>query len=162
MGMNVLNPDIDIESRWTQKEDDDLLKYHNEFGDKWALIARKLGTKRTDCYCRQRYKALMKKVKPRKKVDRKWRKTEDDLLKKLVFEHGKNNFLFIGSHFENRTALQCSSRWLKSTAPYIRSGEWDKMEDIQCVLSHNAYLPQSIPDIIYSADNRYHPSYKNP
>merc|ERR1712228_1115711 len=61
--MNVLNPDIDIESRWTQKEDDDLLKYHNEFGDKWALIARKLGTKRTDCYCRQRCKALMKKSK---------------------------------------------------------------------------------------------------
>ena len=95
-------------------------------------------------------------------MDRKWRKTEDDLLSRLVFEHGKNNFLYIGSHFENRTPLQCSSRWLKSTAPYIRSGEWDKMEDIQCVLSHNSYLPHTKPEIIYSVNNRYHPSWKNP
>ena len=59
--MNVLNPDIDIDSRWTAQEDADLLKYHNELGDKWAEISRKLGTNRTDCYCRQRLKQLKRK-----------------------------------------------------------------------------------------------------
>merc|ERR1711997_195033 len=68
--MNVLDPDIDIESQWTPKEDDDLLKYHDEFGDKWALIARKLDTNRTDCYCRQRYKALIKKRKRKERYNK--------------------------------------------------------------------------------------------
>ena len=60
--MNVLNPDIDIDSSWTPQEDADLLNYHEELGDKWALIARKLGTNRTDCYCRQRVKQLRKRT----------------------------------------------------------------------------------------------------
>lgn len=78
--------------------------------------------KRTGLQCLSQW---MKKVKPREKVDRKWTQQEEDLLKELVLTHGVTNFMFIGSHFEHRTPLQCSSRWLKSSAPYIRSGEWD-------------------------------------
>merc|ERR1712079_637862 len=59
--MNVLNPDIDIDSKWTPEEDAALMKLVKEFGDKWAMISRKLGTNRTDCYCRQRVKQLRRK-----------------------------------------------------------------------------------------------------
>merc|ERR1712228_306664 len=66
-------------SQWTPKEDDDLLKYHDEFGDKWALIARKLDTNRTDCYCRQRYKALIKKRKRKERYNKNKNKNTVDL-----------------------------------------------------------------------------------
>merc|ERR1712154_76615 len=33
---------------------------------------------------------------------------------------------------------------------------------IQCVLSHNSYLPHTKPEIIYSVHNRYRSNWKNP
>eukprot|EP01084_Bolivina_argentea_P001010 1867_1 len=141
------NPNINRNKIWNKKENNKLLSIANKYSEyNWICISNEHNENRTPLQCISQW---MRKVKPRIKIDRKWKKEEDILLKELVFKYGKNNFLYIGSHFVNRTALQCSSRWLKSTAPYIRSGEWDTIEDIQCVLSHNSYLPKYIPTIKY-------------
>lgn len=45
--MNTLNPAIN-KSTWTAQEEDALEALHNQYGPKWTLIAKALGTNRTD------------------------------------------------------------------------------------------------------------------
>eukprot|EP01083_Nonionella_stella_P084216 233084_1 len=139
------NPSINRSTKWSKQENAKLVQMVQQNDEKdWIAIAQQHGCNRTALQCAQQW---MTKLKPRDKVNRKWTPKEDNLLRDLVYEHGKNNFVFISTHFDNRTALNCSSRWLKSTAPYLRSGPWRTTEDIQCVLSHNAYLPKDQPII---------------
>ncbi|XP_072412490.1 v-myb avian myeloblastosis viral oncogene homolog-like 2b isoform X2 [Chiloscyllium punctatum] len=69
----------------------------------------------------------------------KWSSEEDEKLKKLVNQYGKNDWRFIASNFSNRTDLQCQHRWLKVLNPELVKGPWTKEEDqkvIELVQKH--------------------------
>ncbi|XP_059508734.1 v-myb avian myeloblastosis viral oncogene homolog-like 2b isoform X2 [Stegostoma tigrinum] len=69
----------------------------------------------------------------------KWSAEEDEKLKKLVNQYGKNDWRLIASNFSNRTDLQCQHRWLKVLNPELVKGPWTKEEDqkvIELVQKH--------------------------
>ncbi|XP_078092202.1 v-myb avian myeloblastosis viral oncogene homolog-like 2b [Mustelus asterias] len=69
----------------------------------------------------------------------KWSSEEDEKLKKLINQYGKNDWRFIASNFSNRTDLQCQHRWLKVLNPELVKGPWTKEEDqkvIELVQKH--------------------------
>ena len=48
-----------------------------------------------------------------------WRKEEDDLLKKVVEEHGPKNWSFISKFISGRNPKQCRTRWKDHLSPDI-------------------------------------------
>eukprot|EP00485_Elphidium_margaritaceum_P006692 CAMPEP_0202692262 /NCGR_PEP_ID=MMETSP1385-20130828/6683_1 /ASSEMBLY_ACC=CAM_ASM_000861 /TAXON_ID=933848 /ORGANISM="Elphidium margaritaceum" /LENGTH=550 /DNA_ID=CAMNT_0049347757 /DNA_START=39 /DNA_END=1691 /DNA_ORIENTATION=+ len=134
----VTNPGVNRNKTWRAEEKHALMECAERYqGTSWPLIAEQHGYDRTAMQCLSQW---ITKVKPRAKANQRWSDADDAKLRELVLQHSRNNFLYLAGFFEDKNALQCSSRWLKSTAPYLRSGEWDDTEDMQCVLSHNAYM----------------------
>ncbi|XP_072897348.1 myb-related protein A isoform X3 [Hemitrygon akajei] len=80
-------------------------------------------------------KKLCKKVK--------WIPDEqDEKLKKLVEEHGTEDWNFIASHFHNRTDVQCQHRWQKVLNPELIKGPWTKEEDQKVIELVQKYGPK--------------------
>ncbi|KAF6323516.1 MYB proto-oncogene like 1 [Rhinolophus ferrumequinum] len=59
----------------------------------------------------------------------KWTRDEDDKLKKLVEQHGTDDWTLIASHLQNRSDFQCQHRWQKVLNPELIKGPWTKEED---------------------------------
>eukprot|EP00516_Mucochytrium_quahogii_P007825 CAMPEP_0203765092 /NCGR_PEP_ID=MMETSP0098-20131031/18219_1 /ASSEMBLY_ACC=CAM_ASM_000208 /TAXON_ID=96639 /ORGANISM=" , Strain NY0313808BC1" /LENGTH=457 /DNA_ID=CAMNT_0050661315 /DNA_START=322 /DNA_END=1692 /DNA_ORIENTATION=+ len=65
---NQINPDL-IRSKWTQEEDEIILKWHAQVGNKWATIAKKLPG-RTDNMVKNRFNgSLLPRQERNKRVD---------------------------------------------------------------------------------------------
>ncbi|KAJ1484151.1 Homeodomain-like protein, partial [Baffinella frigidus] len=54
---------------------------------------------------------------------------EDELIVKLVTEHGTKNWSLVGSHLSNRSGKQCRERYKNQLDPTIRRGPWTDDED---------------------------------
>ncbi|XP_067888034.1 myb-related protein A isoform X4 [Heterodontus francisci] len=72
----------------------------------------------------------------------KWIPDEDEKLKKLVEEHGTEDWNFIASHFLNRTDVQCQHRWQKVLNPELIKGPWTKEEDQKVIELVQKYGPK--------------------
>lgn len=59
---------------------------------------------------------------------KRWSKSEDILLKKLVEQHG-DRWELIAPHFNDRTEPQVQQRWAKVLNPELIKGPWTKEED---------------------------------
>ncbi|XP_055490366.1 myb-related protein A isoform X1 [Leucoraja erinacea] len=67
---------------------------------------------------------------------------QDEKLKKLVEEHGTEDWNFIASNFLNRTDVQCQHRWQKVLNPELIKGPWTKEEDQKVIELVQKYGPK--------------------
>ncbi|XP_059834760.1 v-myb avian myeloblastosis viral oncogene homolog-like 2b isoform X1 [Hypanus sabinus] len=72
----------------------------------------------------------------------KWTSEEDERLKKLIKQFGKNDWKLIASNFSNRTDTQCQRRWLKVLNPELVKGPWTKEEDQKVIELVQKYGPK--------------------
>uniref|UniRef100_UPI00398F4A34 myb-related protein A isoform X7 n=1 Tax=Pristiophorus japonicus TaxID=55135 RepID=UPI00398F4A34 len=110
----------EIKTGQTNNEDDD---DEHLFQDRDYDMPQQKGTKK-----------LCNKVK--------WIPDEDEKLKRLVEEHGTEDWNFIASHFLNRTDVQCQHRWQKVLNPELIKGPWTKEEDQKVIELVQKYGPK--------------------
>uniref|UniRef100_A0A8C9DD80 MYB proto-onco like 1 n=1 Tax=Prolemur simus TaxID=1328070 RepID=A0A8C9DD80_PROSS len=72
----------------------------------------------------------------------KWTREEDDKLKKLVEQHGTDDWTLIASHLQNRSDFQCQHRWQKVLNPELIKGPWTKEEDQRVIELVQKYGPK--------------------
>ncbi|KAM4687550.1 myb-related protein A [Discoglossus pictus] len=72
----------------------------------------------------------------------KWTREEDDKLKKLVEQHGPDDWGLVASHFPNRSDVQCQHRWQKVLNPELIKGPWTKEEDQRVIELVHKYGPK--------------------
>lgn len=108
---------------WTEREDEELAHWQSKVGNRWAEVARRIGTK-TGQQCAQRWRH---RVNPDIRKE-KWTSQEDALLATLVDDIGFH-WADISRRIPGRTDQQCMGRWKRHLDPSIRRGEWSPYED---------------------------------
>ena len=63
---------------------------------------------------------------------------EDELIVKLVVEHGTKNWSLVGSHLSNRSGKQCRERYKNQLDPTIRRGPWTDEEDCAIIAAQES------------------------
>jgi hypothetical protein len=116
----VLNPRL-VKGSWTHEEDETIIKYVEEYGDKsWARLAAIIKD-RTGKQCRERYKNHLDTSVNRSE----WTPEEDQKLAQLQEMHG-NSWTKIAAFFEGRTDNCIKNRWnsvIKKRADRLKRGE---------------------------------------
>ncbi|XP_030046021.1 myb-related protein A isoform X3 [Microcaecilia unicolor] len=72
----------------------------------------------------------------------KWTRDEDDKLKKLVEQHGTEDWGLVANHLQNRSDVQCQHRWQKVLNPELIKGPWTKEEDQRVIELVQKYGPK--------------------
>ena len=90
----------------------------------WKLIAQQVPS-RSHVQCLQRWK---KALDPRL-VKGPWSEEEDQLLSKLVKQHGLNAWKAIAKEITGRNTKQCRERWCNYLDPTLKRGKWTAEED---------------------------------
>jgi len=126
---NQIHPSLN-QTAWSRDEDE-LLKCLAEMtgGTGWNFISEQIGSDRTPISCMQRYMRKLNVAQSK----RRWDKSEDEFLLKLVDEHRINNLIpwsKIACHMECRTKDQCWQRYLYSLREDIRRGPFTDEEDM--------------------------------
>lgn len=118
---------------WTEEEDTILQDAVAEFGGKnWKMVASRLNG-RTDIQCLHRWqKALKPGI-----VKGNWTPDEDELLCRLVEEHGDKKWSFIASALDTgRLGKQCRERYYNQLNPDIKKGPWSDEEEAILMKAH--------------------------
>ncbi|XP_055491926.1 transcriptional activator Myb isoform X1 [Leucoraja erinacea] len=71
-----------------------------------------------------------------------WTREEDEKLKKLVEQHGTEDWKIIANFLPNRTDVQCQHRWQKVLNPELIKGPWTKEEDQRVIELVQKYGPK--------------------
>mmetsp|Transcript_19827 Transcript_19827/g.59220 ORF Transcript_19827/g.59220 Transcript_19827/m.59220 type:complete len:590 (-) Transcript_19827:1069-2838(-) len=71
-----------------------------------------------------------------------WKKEEDELLKKAVEQYNGKEWKKVSEFFEDRTDVQCLHRWQKVLNPQLVKGPWTAEEDKKVVELVMAYGPK--------------------
>uniref|UniRef100_UPI00398EAB7B transcriptional activator Myb isoform X10 n=1 Tax=Pristiophorus japonicus TaxID=55135 RepID=UPI00398EAB7B len=71
-----------------------------------------------------------------------WTREEDEKLKKLVEQHGIEDWKVIANFLPNRTDVQCQHRWQKVLNPELIKGPWTKEEDQRVIELVQKYGPK--------------------
>ncbi|XP_078256341.1 transcriptional activator Myb isoform X2 [Rhinoraja longicauda] len=71
-----------------------------------------------------------------------WTREEDEKLKKLVEQHGTEDWKMIANFLPNRTDVQCQHRWQKVLNPELIKGPWTKEEDQRVIELVQKYGPK--------------------
>ncbi|XP_072355811.1 transcriptional activator Myb isoform X4 [Scyliorhinus torazame] len=71
-----------------------------------------------------------------------WTREEDEKLKKLVEQHGTEDWKVIANFLPNRTDVQCQHRWQKVLNPELIKGPWTKEEDQRVIELVQKYGPK--------------------
>lgn len=58
-----------------------------------------------------------------------WTKEEDDMLVRIIAEHGSGHWTKVAAHLPGRAGRQCRERWFNHLAPEVKKGDWSKEED---------------------------------
>ncbi|XP_017082006.1 myb protein [Drosophila eugracilis] len=80
-------------------------------------------------------------VHPNYGFGKRWSKSEDVLLKKLVEKHGEN-WEIIGPHFKDRMEQQVQQRWAKVLNPELIKGPWTRDEDDKVINLVQSFGPK--------------------
>lgn len=70
---------------------------------------------------------------PKKRVKRLFSKEEDDVIRLLVMKFGLNNWRYIASQLQNRTARQVRERWKNYLCPGVNNPAWSEEEDAKLI-----------------------------
>ncbi|KAJ1645097.1 hypothetical protein LPJ64_003280 [Coemansia asiatica] len=121
---------------WSKHEERALDKVVEEHGGHdWVAIAKALNTQRTAAQCFQVYQ---RKINPDMSRS-KWTPEEDRVLTEAVMAYGEGDWQAVAACLDNRTGQQVLHRWCKSINPAIRSGRWDRDEDIALLAAVRLY-----------------------
>ncbi|XP_023694881.1 transcriptional activator Myb-like isoform X2 [Paramormyrops kingsleyae] len=71
-----------------------------------------------------------------------WTREEDEKLRKLVENHGSQDWKLIASFMPNHTDVQCHHRWQKVLNPELIKGPWTKEEDKKVIELVQKYGPK--------------------
>jgi hypothetical protein len=120
---------------WSKDEDERLLRAVATYkGKKWKAVAALVQT-RTHIQCSQRW---IKALNPDLGKGR-WNQDEDQLLFKLVGEHG-TNWAKVAEDWKqaprSRSHTQIRDRWVKIFDPNLRREPWTEQEDKLILLLH--------------------------
>lgn len=121
----------DTKNKWKKEEDELLRKLHDEFGEDWKSIARKMESRTTDDV-KVRFAKLTEVVKGP------WTEQEDRKVIELVETLGAKQWSKIASHLPGRVGKQCRERWHNHLNPNISKEAWKLEEDrtiLECHVS---------------------------
>ncbi|KAJ1880831.1 hypothetical protein LPJ66_011427, partial [Kickxella alabastrina] len=104
-------------------------------GRDWVAIAKVLGTQRTAAQCFQVFQRKLNADMSRSK----WSPEEDRVLTEAVMAYGEGDWQAVAACLDNRTGQQVLHRWCKSINPAIRSGRWDRDEDVALLAAVRLY-----------------------
>ncbi len=119
-----LNPAVK-QGKWTEEEEEQLKNLVDQYGEKWAKIAKEISG-RTDLQCSQHYNSTLNPTIKRGK----WTEEEDEQLKNLVDQHGEK-WIKIAKEMRSRTNNQCLVRYRKTLNRSSKQEKWTKKEDNQ-------------------------------
>ena len=128
MKMHAVPRKAPIGGKWSKEEDDKLKEIVQENGPKnWKRVAELLGTTRTDVQCLHRWNKVLKPGL----LKGPWTAEEDEVVTKMVLEHGVGNIKWsvIAGELPGRIGKQCRERWFNHLDPSIKRGEWTMQED---------------------------------
>lgn len=140
--MNHLNPQLK-NIPWTLEEEKVLTSAYNELGNQWAEIQKRL-PRRSIADVQNHHSILVRRqvaIQLGKEKDlhkhstkgtiNRWTEEEQTLLKKLVEQYGPKKWLFIASHIEGKSDLQCMQHWRNVVNPKVVKGKgsWTEYED---------------------------------
>jgi len=135
---NLVHPSIN-RTVWSPAEDKMLKKLADATGGTdWDNIAKELETGRTPHNCFVRYM-----TKHNVTVNnRKWERTEDDRLRRLVAHCRINDFIpwnKVSYYMDRRTKDQCYQRYVYSLKDSIRKGTFTEAEDMILIIGEKLY-----------------------
>ncbi|KAJ7655235.1 hypothetical protein DFH06DRAFT_1201998 [Mycena polygramma] len=118
-----------LESRWTPREDELLIRAVANFGDhdNWKIVALAVPG-RTNKACRKRW---LHSLSPAIKKSA-WTPSEDRLLTELYEALGPK-WSAIARSIHGRTDDACSKRWREALDPNLKKDEWTPEEDAQLI-----------------------------
>jgi hypothetical protein len=128
MKIHALPRKAPIGGKWSKEEDEKLKRIVEENGPKnWKRVADLLGTTRTDVQCLHRWNKVLKPGL----LKGPWTAEEDEVVTKMVLEHGVGNIKWsvIAGELPGRIGKQCRERWFNHLDPSIKRGEWTTEED---------------------------------
>jgi len=119
-------------SNWSKDEDTVLAKaVAQNKGRNWKRIAEALPG-RTDVQCLHRWQ----KVLNPELVKGPWTEEEDNVVLRLVAEHGPQKWTFIAEHLPGRIGKQCRERWHNHLNPRIKKIPWSEEEEWILFIQH--------------------------
>ncbi|OQR98188.1 hypothetical protein ACHHYP_09062 [Achlya hypogyna] len=111
---------------WTSEEDEKLRLGVLTYGARrWKHVGDMLQT-RSAKECHARWHELQTCTS---KLKRPWLAFEDELLQRVVGQHGARRWGFIASYIPGRNGKQCRERWHNHLSPNINKGPWTELED---------------------------------
>lgn len=118
--------------RWSKEEDEKLKELVSTLGENsWQLVAAGF-TDRCGVQCQQRWDKV---VNP-SLVKGPWTKEEDELVVKLVKEHGPKRWTLIAKNLKGRIGKQCRERWHNHLNPRINKSAWTAEEERIIIDAH--------------------------
>jgi hypothetical protein len=122
---------------WTNEEDQILreaVQVQEKVGNtkNWKLVAN-LIPNRSPSQCMRRWNKMTNHGQQGRGA---WTPEEDDILIRLVKQHGPMNWSSIASHLEGRHGKQCRERWFNCLDPSIKTDPWSPEEDKVIVETH--------------------------
>jgi len=121
--------------KWTEEEDNALLKAIHENGPKnWKKISTQVPGK-TYVQCLHRWQ----KVLNPELVKGPWTEEEDKKVTELVNMYGLKKWKIVASYLPGRIGKQCRERWTNHLDPNIKKGNWEPQED-DIIISNQAKL----------------------
>eukprot|EP00826_Nyctotherus_ovalis_P024051 TRINITY_DN1855_c0_g4_i2.p1 TRINITY_DN1855_c0_g4~~TRINITY_DN1855_c0_g4_i2.p1 ORF type:complete len:456 (-),score=122.63 TRINITY_DN1855_c0_g4_i2:178-1545(-) len=119
-------------NNWSKEEDVILSKaVAQNKGRNWKRIAECLPG-RTDVQCLHRWQ----KVLNPELVKGPWTDDEDNLVLRLVAEHGPQKWTSIAEHLPGRIGKQCRERWHNHLNPRIKKIQWSEEEEWILFIQH--------------------------
>lgn len=122
---------------WTSEEDQILLEavqVQEKVGTSknWKLVSNLLAN-RSPSQCMRRYNKMLNPTSTGRGA---WTPEEDEILVRLVNQHGPMNWSSIASHLEGRHGKQCRERWFNCLDPSIKTDPWSPEEDKIIIETH--------------------------
>lgn len=116
---------------WTKEEDAKLIEIGKEYNFKeWKEISRKMQN-RTPTQCSGRYKRIRPGI-----IKGAWTKEEDEMVIKLINEHGKN-WSYVSNLILTKNSKQIRDRYINKLDNNVRIGKFSREED-EKILFYNA------------------------
>ncbi|KAG5610257.1 hypothetical protein H5410_021538 [Solanum commersonii] len=75
-------------------------------------------------------------------IKRRWNLKEDELLQKLVEEHGAENWSLIGQLMSSRSGKSCRFRWCNQLNPLVGHQAFTLKEDNTIIKAHAEFSKQ--------------------